>query len=288
MTLDTVWFIVVAYLLDRLLHSRGLRLRCRRPPHGRGPHRGRASRAVNAIGPFWDGNEVWLVVAGASMFAAFPWWYATMFSALYLALLIVLVALIGRGLSFEFRTSSLPPAGGTRGAGPSPSAAPSCRSSSAWGWVICCTASPSTATTTRGASGICSPRSACGRAPPCSCSRSCRGRASWPQDDGLGAGPVHRVSRWAVGARCGGRGSLTWVPSGWHGGVPDPFGVLAVLAATGRCGRRVSGRLGLHRGHRRHGCHRRLHLHRPLPRHGVQHQPRLQPDRHQPASRRTP
>jgi cytochrome bd ubiquinol oxidase subunit II len=59
--------------------------------------------AVNTIGPIWDGNEVWLIVAGAATFAAFPSWYATMFSAFYLALLIVLVALIGRGVSFEFQ-----------------------------------------------------------------------------------------------------------------------------------------------------------------------------------------
>ncbi len=57
---------------------------------------------VNSIGPLWDGNEVWLIVAGAAIFAAFPSWYATMFSAFYLALLIVLVALIMRGVSFEF------------------------------------------------------------------------------------------------------------------------------------------------------------------------------------------
>jgi cytochrome bd ubiquinol oxidase subunit II len=65
--------------------------------------------AINAIGPFWDGNEVWLVVAGAAIFAAFPSWYASMFSALYLALLIVLVALIGRGVSFEFRSKTTTP-----------------------------------------------------------------------------------------------------------------------------------------------------------------------------------
>ncbi len=58
--------------------------------------------AVNSIGPIWDGNEVWLVVAGAAIFAAFPSWYATMFSTFYLALVVVLVALIVRGLSFEF------------------------------------------------------------------------------------------------------------------------------------------------------------------------------------------
>src|SRR3954449_2014954 len=59
--------------------------------------------AINTIGPFWDGNEVWLVVAGAGMFAAFPGWYATWLSAGYLAVLLMLVALIARGVTFEFR-----------------------------------------------------------------------------------------------------------------------------------------------------------------------------------------
>jgi cytochrome d ubiquinol oxidase subunit II len=57
---------------------------------------------VNTIGPVWDGNEVWLIVAGAVIFAAFPGWYATMFSALYLALVLLLVALIARGVFFEY------------------------------------------------------------------------------------------------------------------------------------------------------------------------------------------
>jgi cytochrome bd ubiquinol oxidase subunit II len=58
--------------------------------------------AVNTIGPVWDGNEVWLVVAAAATFAAFPSWYATMFSTLYLVMVIILLALIVRGVSFEF------------------------------------------------------------------------------------------------------------------------------------------------------------------------------------------
>ena len=58
--------------------------------------------AVNSIGPIWDGNEMWLVVAVAAIFAAFPSWYATMFSTLYLVMVIVLLAMIGRGVSFEF------------------------------------------------------------------------------------------------------------------------------------------------------------------------------------------
>ena len=58
---------------------------------------------INTIGPVGDRNETWLIVAGACLFAAFPEWYATMFSGLYLALLLILVALILRGVSFEFR-----------------------------------------------------------------------------------------------------------------------------------------------------------------------------------------
>lgn len=59
---------------------------------------------VNTIGPFWDANEVWLLTAGGAMFAAFPGWYATLFSGFYMALLLVLVALIVRGVAFEFRS----------------------------------------------------------------------------------------------------------------------------------------------------------------------------------------
>jgi cytochrome d ubiquinol oxidase subunit II len=59
--------------------------------------------AINTIGPFWDGNEVWLVVGGAAVFAAFPAWYATWFSGLYLAVVLLLFALIVRGISFEWR-----------------------------------------------------------------------------------------------------------------------------------------------------------------------------------------
>jgi len=61
---------------------------------------------INTIGPLWDGNEVWLIVAVAAMFAAFPGWYATMFSGLYLALALLLGALIVRGVSFEYRGKS--------------------------------------------------------------------------------------------------------------------------------------------------------------------------------------
>ena len=59
--------------------------------------------AINTIGPLWDGNEVWLIVAGAGMFAAFPGWYATMFTAYNLALVLLLASLMVRGLAFEYR-----------------------------------------------------------------------------------------------------------------------------------------------------------------------------------------
>jgi cytochrome d ubiquinol oxidase subunit II len=59
--------------------------------------------AINTIGPLWDGNEVWLIVAAAAIFAAFPGWYATMFSGFYLALVLVLASLIIRGVAFEYR-----------------------------------------------------------------------------------------------------------------------------------------------------------------------------------------
>ncbi|HKN96342.1 MAG TPA: cytochrome d ubiquinol oxidase subunit II, partial [Pseudonocardiaceae bacterium] len=58
---------------------------------------------INAIGPVWDGNEVWLIVAAGATFAAFPAWYAGLFSGAYLPLLVLLVALIGRGVAFEYR-----------------------------------------------------------------------------------------------------------------------------------------------------------------------------------------
>lgn len=103
MDLNILWFILIAvlfagfFLLEGFDYGVGILL----PFLGRDDDERRV--VVNAIGPFWDGNEVWLLTAGGAMFAAFPNWYATMFSGLYLALLVVLVALIMRGVAFEFR-----------------------------------------------------------------------------------------------------------------------------------------------------------------------------------------
>src|SRR5690348_366896 len=103
MSLETLWFVVVAVFWTGFFVLEGfdLGVGVLHTAVGRDDEERRV--AINAIGPFWDGNEVWLIVAGASMFAAFPGWYATMFSALYLGLLLLLVALIARGVSFEFR-----------------------------------------------------------------------------------------------------------------------------------------------------------------------------------------
>ena len=103
MTLPIVWFVVVAFFWTGFFVLEGF-------DFGVGALHTLVGRtdverrvAINTIGPVWDGNEVWLVVAGAAMFAAFPGWYASWFSALYLALWLLLAALIVRGVSFEFR-----------------------------------------------------------------------------------------------------------------------------------------------------------------------------------------
>ena len=103
MTLPTVWFVIVAFFWTGFFVLEGF-------DFGVGAlHKivGRTDTerrvAINSIGPFWDGNEVWLIVAGAAMFAAFPAWYATWLSALYLGIVMLLVALIARGISIEWR-----------------------------------------------------------------------------------------------------------------------------------------------------------------------------------------
>jgi cytochrome d ubiquinol oxidase subunit II len=65
---------------------------------------------INSIGPVWDGNEVWMIAAGGAMFAAFPNWYATLFSGFYLPLLLILLALIVRAVAFEYRSKDRRPA----------------------------------------------------------------------------------------------------------------------------------------------------------------------------------
>jgi cytochrome d ubiquinol oxidase subunit II len=106
MQLHTIWFVIVAIFWVGFFVLEGFDFGVGMLHTFVGRTETERRVALNTIGPWWDGNEVWLVVAGASMFAAFPGWYATMFSALYLAVLLVLAALIARGVSFEFRGKS--------------------------------------------------------------------------------------------------------------------------------------------------------------------------------------
>ena len=106
MSLSTVWFVIIAFFWTGFFVLEGFDFGVGALHSVVGRDDTERRVAINAIGPFWDGNEVWLVVAGASMFAAFPGWYASWFSALYLALWLVLAALIVRGVSFEFRGKS--------------------------------------------------------------------------------------------------------------------------------------------------------------------------------------
>jgi cytochrome bd-type quinol oxidase subunit 2 len=103
MQLHTIWFIVVAVFWTGFFVLEGFDFGVGVLHRFVGKDDTGQRVAINTIGPWWDGNEVWLIVAGASMFAAFPGWYATMFSALYLALVVLLAALLFRGVTFEFR-----------------------------------------------------------------------------------------------------------------------------------------------------------------------------------------
>ena len=104
MELTTVWFVLIAilwigyFVLEGFDFGVGMLLLVL----GRSDRERRV--LLNTIGPVWDGNEVWLLVAGGATFAAFPDWYATLFSGFYLALFLILVALIVRGVAFEYRS----------------------------------------------------------------------------------------------------------------------------------------------------------------------------------------
>ncbi|MFH9824365.1 cytochrome d ubiquinol oxidase subunit II [Streptomyces bobili] len=103
MELHDVWFVLIAVLWIGYFFLEGFdfgvgiltKLLARDRPERR--------VLINTVGPVWDGNEVWLLSAGGATFAAFPEWYATLFSGFYLPLLLILVCLIVRGVAFEYR-----------------------------------------------------------------------------------------------------------------------------------------------------------------------------------------
>ena len=104
LALQGLWFILIAVLWIGYLVLEGFDYGVAMliPILGRSEKEKRV--IVNTIGPVWDGNEVWLLTAGGATFAAFPAWYATLFSGLYLPLFLVLVGLIIRGVAFEYRS----------------------------------------------------------------------------------------------------------------------------------------------------------------------------------------
>jgi len=104
MELNVLWFILIAvlyigyFVLEGFDFGVGILL----PFLGKTDTKRRV--IINTVGPHWDGNEVWLLTAGGATFAAFPQWYATLFSGFYLPLFLMLIALIVRGVAFEFRS----------------------------------------------------------------------------------------------------------------------------------------------------------------------------------------
>ncbi len=110
MDLNTLWFVLITVLFVGFFFLEGF-------DYGVGillPWLGEDDRErrviINTIGPVWDGNEVWMITAGGALFAAFPHVYATLFSGFYLALVLILLALIVRGVAFEFRSKDDSPA----------------------------------------------------------------------------------------------------------------------------------------------------------------------------------
>jgi cytochrome d ubiquinol oxidase subunit II len=103
MELTTFWFMLIAVLWIGYFFLEGFDFGVGMLLHPIGRTDADRRVMINTIGPVWDGNEVWLLTAGGATFAAFPFWYATLFSGFYLPLLLILMSLIFRGVAFEYR-----------------------------------------------------------------------------------------------------------------------------------------------------------------------------------------
>ncbi|MFF7714885.1 cytochrome d ubiquinol oxidase subunit II [Streptomyces sp. NPDC087659] len=103
MELHDVWFVLIAVLWTGYFFLEGFDFGVGILTKLLARNRVEKRVLINTIGPVWDGNEVWLLTAGGATFAAFPEWYATLFSGFYLPLLIILICLIVRGVAFEYR-----------------------------------------------------------------------------------------------------------------------------------------------------------------------------------------
>ncbi|MDQ7095065.1 cytochrome d ubiquinol oxidase subunit II [Desulfosporosinus sp. PR] len=119
MDLNILWFILITVLFVGFFFLEGFDFGVGMLLPFLGKNDAERRVIINTIGPVWDGNEVWMITAGGAMFAAFPNWYATLFSGFYLALFLVLFSLIIRGVAFEFRSSDNSP-----------------RWRSSWDWLI--------------------------------------------------------------------------------------------------------------------------------------------------------
>jgi cytochrome bd ubiquinol oxidase subunit II len=103
MELSELWFVLISILFIGFFFLEGFDFGVGMSTRLLARDQNERTIMVNAIGPFWDANEVWLITGAGAIFAAFPHWYATMFSGYYLLMLTVLLSLIGRGVAFEFR-----------------------------------------------------------------------------------------------------------------------------------------------------------------------------------------
>ncbi len=117
MTLEIAWFCILGFLWTAYFVTEGFDFGVGMLLPVLGKKDADRRTMFETIGPVWDGNEVWLVIAGGATFAAFPVWYATMFSGFYLALLLILAFLIVRVVSFEWREKADHPAGRRSGRG---------------------------------------------------------------------------------------------------------------------------------------------------------------------------
>ena len=144
MELTTVWFILIAVLWTGYFFLEGFDFGVGMLLHPLGHDDTDRRVMINTIGPVWDGNEVWLLTAGGATFAAFPNWYATLFSGFYLPLFLILVALIIRGVALSTGKGGRRRAGDPGGTSPSPSAPGSPPSCGEWRSPTSSPASPST------------------------------------------------------------------------------------------------------------------------------------------------
>lgn len=102
-TLQILWFVLIGVLFAGFFFLEGYDFGVGMAVKTLAKNADERDALIGAIGPHWDANEVWLITAGGAMFAAMPMWYASLFSGFYIPLFLVLLALIFRGVSFEFR-----------------------------------------------------------------------------------------------------------------------------------------------------------------------------------------